>query len=140
MVMARKTRAEIGVAGVEVTLFTTGPDGLFGTPDDVAQATDTTDANGYYLFDGLAPGAYVVVVTDSSGASHDVLDPAAYDQTGDPDHFGQPEASATPGTANDHRSTLPVVLEPGDVFLNADFGYQPLPATTAGLDRRHDLA
>ncbi len=105
---------------------------MFGTLDDVAQATDTTDANGLYMFDSLPPGAYVVVVTDSGTASHDILDPAANNQTGDPDHFGQPEASAMPGTANDHRSTVPMVLAPGDVFLNADFGYQPLSATALG--------
>ena len=58
-----------------------------------------------------------MTVTDSSGASHDVLGPD-YIQTGDPDHFG------TTGTNNDNMSE-PVVLAPGDVFLNVDFGYQP---------------
>ena len=44
--------------------------------------------------------------------------PAGYTQTGDPDNFG-----AT--GANDHQTTTPIVLAPGDVFVNADFGYQP---------------
>jgi SdrD B-like domain/Secretion system C-terminal sorting domain len=45
---------EAGVAGVTVKLYTNGPDGLPGTPDDVLQATTTTDVNGNYLFTGLA--------------------------------------------------------------------------------------
>ncbi len=82
-----------------MTLYTPGPDGRFGTLDDVTQATDITDTNGNYLFDTLLPGAYTVCVSDSSSANHDVLDAAAYTQTGDPDHFGQPFGSAVPGTA-----------------------------------------
>ncbi|MEX1018730.1 MAG: SdrD B-like domain-containing protein, partial [Litorilinea sp.] len=123
---------EPGVAGVELTLFTPGPDGIFDTPDDVPQTTTTTDATGNYLFNGLEPGVYKVCLTSSDGSSHDVLDPAQYDPTGDPDHFGQPEATAPAGTANDHCSTLPVVLGPGDVFLNVDFGYQPQPDAPVG--------
>lgn len=116
---------EIGVSGVTVSLLTAGPDGLLNTADDVVSETTTTDVTGYYIFDGLEPGAYVVEVTDSGGASHDVLG-AGYDQTGDPDHFGISEA-ANPGTAgeDDNKTTTPVILGPGDVFLNADFGYQP---------------
>jgi uncharacterized repeat protein (TIGR01451 family) len=44
---------EIGVSGVQLTLFTAGTDGLFGTGDDVNAGTTTTNANGFYLFDGL---------------------------------------------------------------------------------------
>jgi hypothetical protein len=50
-------------------------------------------------------------VTDTAG----VL--AGSTQTGDPDHFG------TTGSNNDGTTTTPVILAPGDVFLNADFGY-----------------
>ena len=55
----------------------------------------------------------MVQVTDTAK----VLD--GYTQTGDPDHFGQG------GGVNDGKTTTPVILAPGDVFLNADFGYQP---------------
>jgi hypothetical protein len=116
---------EVGVRGVTVQLFTAGPDGIFGTGDDIPGATQVTDANGYYLFDGLQPGAYVVKVVNSATASHDVLG-ASYTQTGDPDHFG------TTGTNNDNQTTAPVVLGPGDVFLNADFGYRPNQGVTLG--------
>ncbi len=102
---------EVGLEGVELKLITAGPDNLFGTSDDVVGATTTTDANGNYLFDNLAPGAYVVMVNTATL-------PPGYVQTGDPDHFG------TTGL-NDQMTTKPVVLAPGDVFINADFGYLP---------------
>ncbi|MEI2781435.1 MAG: SdrD B-like domain-containing protein [Candidatus Competibacter sp.] len=105
----RQDPGEPGVAGVTVNLFG-DPDGN-GVYDTPAGST-TTDASGNYIFTNLPPGAYVVVVDASTGPL------AGYTQTGDPDHFG-----AT--GANDNRTTAPVVLGPGDVFLNADFGYQP---------------
>ncbi|MCB0044461.1 MAG: hypothetical protein KDD92_03430 [Caldilineaceae bacterium] len=113
---------EVGVEGVQLTLFSPGPDGLFGTADDVNEGTTTTDEQGNYLFDNLTPGAYVVEVTSDTGASHDVLTSGNYDQTGDPDDFGK--AATNP----DNKSTVPVILGPGDVFLNVDFGYQPTGA------------
>lgn len=115
---------ETPVQGIILTLDT-DPDGngIF----DTAIATDTTDANGNYLFDDLPAGAYVVKVTDDTGASHDILNPNNYTQTGDPDHF------ATSGTNNDNQSTTPVILAPGDLFLNVDFGYQPQP--NAGFEQ-----
>jgi hypothetical protein len=99
---------ELGLAGVTVNLLCAGPDGEFGTGDDVAAST-TTDATGNYLFDGLTPSACTVTV----------VPPGGYTQTGDPDDFGMPAGSP------DNTTTNPVILGPGDVFLNADFGYQP---------------
>ncbi|NJO53021.1 MAG: hypothetical protein HC840_30595, partial [Leptolyngbyaceae cyanobacterium RM2_2_4] len=122
---------EIGVSGVEVTLMGAGADGIFGNGDDVT-ATTTTDENGNYIFDGLTPGAYMVTLTDDAGASHDVLNTGNYDQTGDPDHFAANESTAPAGTANDNKATRPVILGPGDVFLNVDFGYQPEAGTMLG--------
>lgn len=104
---------EAGLSGIEVILYS-DPDtnGVYDTP----VATVTTDATGNYIFDGLAAGAYVVEV--NGGA-----DPSNYTQTGDPDDFGAPADNP------DNRTTVPVVLAPGDVFVNADFGYQPSGAT-----------
>jgi len=115
---------EVGLYNVKVELYTAGPDGLFGTADDVLAATTYTDHNGNYIFDGLPAGAYVVEVNDG-------VPPAGYAQTGDPD-----------GTL-DNKTTDPIVLAPGDVYLNADFGYQPTGASgtigdTVWLDADRD--
>ena len=48
---------EPGVAGITVTLYQNGPDGLPGTPDDVAVATAYTAANGDFIFVNLAASA-----------------------------------------------------------------------------------
>ncbi len=94
---------EAGIGGVTVGLFS-DPDGngVYDTPY-AAQPTATTDAAGNYVFDGLPAGAYVVAVTPPSGG---------WIATGDPD------------TTLDGRTTTPVILAPGDAYLNADFGYQ----------------
>ncbi len=96
-------------------------------------ATAATDAAGLYIFDGVAPGAYAVEV--NGGAT-----PAGYTQTGDPDYGGQ----ALPAGARDNRTTKPIILAPGDVFVNADFGYFPAAGSIIGdrvyLDRNADGA
>ena len=45
---------EPGVAGITVTLYQNGPDGLPGTLDDVIISTAFTDANGNFIFVNLA--------------------------------------------------------------------------------------
>lgn len=105
---------EVGIPDVELTLVGAGADGQYGTGDDTT-ATTTTDATGYYIFDDLPPGSYTVTVNPATL-------PAGYVQTGDPDSFG----TTGPG---DNSTTVPVILGPGDVFLNADFGYQPTGTT-----------
>ena len=120
----RQDPDELGVRGATVQIFTAGNDGLFGTGDDVAGATRTTDANGNYIFDGLTPGAYVVRVVSDVGANYPILG-ASYSQTGDPDAFGTI-------STGDNATTTPLVLSPGDVFLNADFGYKPGASVTLG--------
>jgi uncharacterized repeat protein (TIGR01451 family) len=57
-----------GVNNVYVRLFSPGPDGVPGTPDDVPLASAVTsnspaNAPGWYRFPGLAPGSYFVCVT-----------------------------------------------------------------------------
>ncbi|MEZ5325582.1 MAG: SdrD B-like domain-containing protein [Verrucomicrobiales bacterium] len=97
---------EIGVKGVTLTLMTAGADRIFGTADDAIKATTTTNASGHYIFDGLVPDAYQVRVTDSASASHNIRAIGQFSQT--------------------EGMNAPVVLGPGDVFLNADFGYVPV--------------
>ncbi len=52
---------ERGVAGIDVNLRSAGADGILGTLDDDLQST-TTDAQGFYVFDALPTGDYVVFV------------------------------------------------------------------------------
>ena len=52
-----------------MTLYTAGPDGVFGTGDDCPADSTVTDANGNYIFDDLPPGAYVVEVTPPPAAT-----------------------------------------------------------------------
>ena len=127
---------EVGVSGATVTLYhDPDGDGVFDTPYTVGgyTPTRTTDANGNYMFDGLPPGAYVVQVTSDTGASHAILTGGQYNQTGDPDHFGLPNPNPSNPANADNRTTTPVLLGPGDVFLNADFGYQPSGAQLGSI-------
>ena len=105
---------EAGIPGVVVELYVDDDgDGIY----DTLVATTTTDAAGNYLFTDLEADSYVVRVEPNS------LPPGLV-QTGDPDHFGT-DSSVNPSQAGDHETTAPIILAPGDVFLNADFGYMP---------------
>ncbi len=50
--------------GVTVTLFDAGPDGIFGTNDDLIVAETRSDPAGFYTFPDIPPGNYQVAVTD----------------------------------------------------------------------------
>ena len=92
---------EPGIAGITVQL--TPPAGVDLGNGPGIPVTDTTDANGKYLFENLPKGDYTVTVTTP---------PAGLTNTGDPD-----------GGAN---STSNLTLPAGGANLNQDFGYQPL--------------
>ena len=57
---------EVGISGISVSLFADADSN--GTPDTPGSpvGTVTTDANGYYRFDGLAAGDYVVRINPSN--------------------------------------------------------------------------
>ena len=93
---------EPGFPGVDVTVTWAGPDGTFGTGDDVATAT-TTAAGGTYLVERLAAGAYRVDV-DRADLPADVV------ATADPD-----------GGSDD---TATAALSAGETNLIQDFGYR----------------
>ncbi|MCI5118927.1 MAG: hypothetical protein D3913_13455, partial [Candidatus Electrothrix sp. LOE1_4_5] len=97
---------EVGIVGVNVKLFDDNDgDGVYDNLID----TVTTGPDGRYIFDDLAPGSYVVEV-DSSTL------PTGYNTI--------PTLEGDPDGTRDGKTTTPVVLAPGDVFVNADFGYQ----------------
>ncbi len=96
---------EVGIEGVTLNLLNAGPDGLCGTADDSVVASTTTGPSGDYLFAGLVAGKYCVDVTDTAGKLTGAV------LTGGTDPHG------------------PVDLAAGEVYLDADFGYQ-IPACT----------
>ncbi len=108
---------EPGLGGVGVVLnYDSDGDGVI----DKVYGTTTTDDAGMYIFDELPPGIYTVVIVGGAtlpspgdAAVTSGQAPSGYGQTGDPDD------------TVDNKTTDPVVLGPGDVYLNADFGYQP---------------
>jgi uncharacterized repeat protein (TIGR01451 family) len=112
---------ENGVPGVVITMTNTttitGTDNTVYTPGTFV-ITDTTDANGKYLFTNLVPGKYDVIV-DTSGPLNGT------DQTADPDRDG---VNCTDNTypsmpACDDKTN--VTVHYGTSFMGADLGYQP---------------
>lgn len=51
-----KNPKEPGLVGLAVEIYRAGADNTANTADDVLYASTITDANGYYLFTGLAAG------------------------------------------------------------------------------------
>jgi len=63
---------EVGIANVNVSLYADANND--GAPDGAAVDTDVTDAGGYYLFDGLEPGRYLVVVDAANFTAGNTLE------------------------------------------------------------------
>ncbi|MDF5719335.1 MAG: SdrD B-like domain-containing protein [Rhizonema sp. PD37] len=63
-----------GFPGVNVTLTGAGPDGQFGTTDDITRNT-TTDSNGRYNFTNLPAGTYRASVNNPLSGSNPTLIP-----------------------------------------------------------------
>jgi uncharacterized repeat protein (TIGR01451 family) len=97
---------EEGIANVALSIYSVGGDGVPGGGDDVLIGTATTDANGNYLFSGLAPGTYYIDVTDGSVPTGLVLAPGSFDAPSEP------------------LATLPTyTVTASEVYLSADIGY-----------------
>jgi uncharacterized repeat protein (TIGR01451 family) len=101
---------ELGLSGVTVELYSDG--GTLGEIDgtDVVIATVTTDANGNYMFSGLADGDYIVSIETP---------PTDYDYTGT--GAMADEDSVTDGAQVD------VEITGGGSNLDIDFGFRILP-------------
>ncbi len=102
---------EVGIGGVTVKLYEPGADGVCGNADDVLSATTTTNAAGFYQF-AVTPGSWCVMVDETTL-------PAGSSWT-------------LTGGVNPHG---PIVVNAGDVYDEADFGY----ATDAQLGSIGDL-
>ncbi|KPV54291.1 hypothetical protein SE17_04670, partial [Kouleothrix aurantiaca] len=106
---------ETGIAGVTVSLYhDVNTDGVYTPGTDTLAGSDTTDANGVYLFEGLTQGSYVVVVGSIAGSPT---------LTADPNADGVPCPAAGTGTLCDGQ--IGVLVRPGSSFMGADFGYRP---------------
>jgi hypothetical protein len=131
---------EDGVEDVVVTLVSAGDDGIFGTADDVVADTQTTDENGFYLFEDVLSGDYIIVFDPTTLPTDFVL--TAQNEGGDDelDSDADPLSGATaPFTAvygqdNDLSydagiTPCPVPMlngdEPMDMSINCD---EPIPA------------
>lgn len=106
---------EPGIPGVVVELY----------QDNALLATETTDANGNYLFSDLLPGSYTVRVVADTG----VL--AAYTLVSDPDTDGVPCDPLNPDPECDGETTVSLIG--GEFFSGADFGYLPPGASLSGV-------
>ncbi len=106
-----------GAPGVAVRLYAdANGNGLYDAGETLV-ATETTDATGFYVFSGLRPASYVVVVETASGPL------AGADQTADPQSDGL--------ACNDPLNVVPCddqcgwALAPAQIYMGADFGYAP---------------
>ncbi|MGC8960620.1 MAG: SdrD B-like domain-containing protein [Chloroflexia bacterium] len=108
---------EPGIPNVRVWLYAwvdENGNGYYDSGDTLSSTplmTDTTDADGLYLFSGLAAGNYVVRVDTSTL-------PAGFTQTGDPDW-----TTVCQGAQCDSASGA--ALRAGQIDLSRDFGYRP---------------
>ena len=138
-----KDADEPGIPNVEAILYKIGPDGEKGTPDDVAIATDITDADGHYIFVRLLPGDYYVKLNSgidgfnsSTGEGvNQVTGTGIFETAPDPDNDVDNEDNGTQMGAMvmSDLITLEFMGEPSfeDNFVNSnftlDFGlFQPL--------------
>ncbi|WP_414586569.1 SdrD B-like domain-containing protein, partial [Scytonema sp. PCC 10023] len=95
---------DTGIPNITITLTGAGPDGQFGTPDDITR-TATTDNNGRYSIPNLPAGSYRVVVSNPPPGSTPSLTP--------------------PST---------ITLSPGQNIDTADFGLRLSPLGAAGTN------
>ena len=112
-----QTGGEPGVSGVTVTLYDTATDQPIEVSPGVS-LTDTTDANGAYLFDDLPEGNYYVVFDLNTLPSGFVVTTQdASGVTEDKDSDADPTSGQTRSTGH---------LNPGDSDLDLDMGlYRP---------------
>ena len=126
---------ENGVEGVTVNLVTAGTDGVFGTADDVTVATQNTDENGFYLFEDVLPGEYIIVFDPSTlptdfvftaldKESDDELDSDANQLTGATAPFtvvyGQDDDLSFDAGITTCPYPVLEVAEPQDITINCD--------------------
>lgn len=101
--------SETGVPGVVVQLYQDQDgDGILD-PEDAIVASTTTNASGYYIFEDLAAGNYIVRVATSNFTTGQPLSGRTLTQTSAPHNATQ--------------NSYQVSLAAGELFEDADLGY-----------------
>ncbi|MBA4383491.1 MAG: hypothetical protein C0410_02025 [Anaerolinea sp.] len=114
---------EPGINGVTVNLYADMDDN--GTPDGSVIATQTTDSNGYYRFDALASGTYIVEVGLPTGYSVTAIN------GGDPDSSSvDMDNNGTNASIPGFVRSSPVTLEPTAIEPTNDNDPVTNPALT----------
>ncbi|MBK8564653.1 MAG: gliding motility-associated C-terminal domain-containing protein [Saprospiraceae bacterium] len=113
---------EPGAMGVSVSLYDVGNNGQIGGGDDVFVGNELTDINGFYQFDGLAPGSYFLVF-DTNTLPNGYL-PTTQNIGGD----------LTDSDADAMGKTGLIVLGAGQTNTSVDFGMY-VPAYDLSLDK-----
>src|SRR5207249_971404 len=117
---------EIGIANATVKLEDVNNNVL---------ATTTTSATGFYLFTGLQPGAYTVVV-DTTTLPAGIVNPPGLPASpivavADPDRDGVPSwdnslpGLPAPDNDDDGSGGNGIIVNFGTNYAGADFGYEP---------------
>ena len=125
---------EPGINGLEVNLYQDSDNN--GTPDGAAIATITTDADGYYRFDGLSADTYIVEVEIPNGYSSSAVNGGDPDTNIDNDNNGIDLSN--PGFIRSQPLTLePTAIEPtndNDPLTNPDTGEGPNDQSNRTVD------
>ncbi|MBM4461658.1 MAG: hypothetical protein FJ011_28525, partial [Chloroflexi bacterium] len=103
---------EPGIGNVTVMLIKDTGNGVLD-PGDTRLMTVTTDVDGGYLFDNLAPSVYFVDVTDAYG----ILTPYTH----------------TVGAQSQTDPTPAISVVSADIYRDADFGYYRLPPADSAV-------
>jgi uncharacterized repeat protein (TIGR01451 family) len=99
---------EVGIATVTVELYRDNGNSTFEVGVDTLVTTDVTDANGYYLFEGLPQGNYFVRIAPSNFTGSNAL--AAYDSsTG---NTGDTETDNNDNGIDDNFPTINGIVSP----------------------------
>ena len=126
--------SEPGINGLEVNLYQDSDNN--GTPDGAAIATITTDADGYYRFDGLSADTYIVEVEIPNGYSSSAVNGGDPDTNIDNDNNGIDLSN--PGFIRSQPLTLePTAIEPtndNDPLTNPDTGEGPNDQSNRTVD------
>ncbi|MEM7534671.1 MAG: SdrD B-like domain-containing protein [Chloroflexota bacterium] len=116
-----------GFENVDLSLYWSGPDDLFGTADDVDMGTTRTDNTGYYAFQFIPAGYYTLTVDTDTGTF-------PYDNSSLRDYYATYDVDS--GTVNPDSRVAITVGDTISTFVrtDVDFGYQPTPVSSPSVE------